>query len=431
MAVSVGEARRGATAASAPPRVRALANREYRGIAVAQITSECGDQIAAIALSYLVYGRSNNAFLAAATYAVTYVPLVLGGILLAPLVDRFPRRAVMLVCDAGRAVTITVLALLTLVNGLPIGVLIALVLLSSFFSPPFATARSSVLPDIFEGGPGYVRAVAIGRILQQVDQVFGFALGGIIVAAVSPRGALAIDAATFAASFLVIASHVRYRPGLGTGPRPSPRRMVAAVRPDLALVLESPVRRALMVLAASTLVFLIAPEALAVAYARQHGHGAVAAGVLTAAQPLGVALGAWLFIKFVPARLQGRWLLPLAACSALPLAATALVPPVWLASVLWMLSGLLQCFMVTTIAAYNIATERSLRGRANGLAAAAISVTQAVGFLAWGAVGTWRGAAAGVAWAGVAGLLIVSLVRYSWPHEEISGAWAKLDAAQN
>ena len=413
-----------------PARVSALANREYRGIALAQITSECGDQIAAIALSYLVYGRSNNAFFAAATYAVTYVPLILGGVLLAPLVDRFPRRSVMLLCDVCRAVAVGGLALLTLINGMPIGVLIAVVLLSSFFSPPFTSARSATIPDIFDAGPGYVRAVAIGRILQQVDQVFGFALGGIIVAAVSPRGALTIDAFTFIASFLVIASHVRYRPPALLDPQPGPRRMLANVVPDLRLVLSSPARRALMLLAASTLLFLIAPEALAVAYARQHGHGAVAAGVLTAAQPFGVALGAWLFIKFVPPRQQGRLLLPLASGGALCLAATALVPPLWLTCALWLVSGLLQCFMIATIATYNIATERELRGRANGLAAAAISVTQGLGFLLWGAVGTWRGAAAGVAWAGVAGLLILSLVRYVWPDEHIAAAWARLEAAQ-
>ena len=35
-----------------------------------------------------------------------------------------------------------------------------------------------MIPDIFENGPGYVAAVATGRILQQIDQVFAFAPGG-------------------------------------------------------------------------------------------------------------------------------------------------------------------------------------------------------------------------------------------------------------
>ena len=407
-----------------------MANREFRGIALAQVTSECGDQIAAIALSYLVYSRSNSPFLAASTYAVTYVPWVLGSILLSPLVDRLARRGVMVVCDLGRAVTIGVLALATKVHHMPIPVLIALVLISSCFSAPYSAARGAILPDIFDAGPGYVGAVAISRILQQVDSVFGFALGGLIVAAVSPSGALAIDSATFVASGLVTIAAVRPRPAVIVGGRPSLRSIFVDVRPNFALVLKNRTRRAMLVLAGAALLFLIAPEGLAVAYAREHGHGAVAAGLLTASQPLGIAVGAWLFIKYVPPRRQGQLLLPLAGAGAAVLAFTALVPPIWLACVLWGLAGVMQCFLVTTIAAYNVATDRTLRGRANGIASAVIALSQGLGFLIWGAVGEWRGAAAAVAWAGVAGLLIMSLVRFSWPYDDIETAWDNLDAAQ-
>lgn len=407
-----------------------MANREFRGIAVAQVTSECGDQIAAIALSYLVYTRSNSAFLAASTYAVTYVPWVFGSILLAPLVDRLARRAVMVVCDLGRAVTIGLLALATKVHHMPIPVLIALVLISSCFSAPYSAARAAILPDIFEIGPGYVGAVAISRILQQIDSVFGFALGGLIVAAVSPSGALAIDSGTFAVSCLVTLALVRERPAVLVGGRPNLRSLFVEIVPNFRLVLKSRTRRAMLLLSAAALLFLIAPEGLAVAYAREHGHGAVAAGLLTAAQPLGIAVGAWLFIKYVPARRQGQLLLPLAGTGAAVLTLTALVPPIWLACVIWGLAGVMQCFLVTTIAAYNVGTERTLRGRANGIASATIAVSQGLGFLIWGAVGEWRGAAAGVAWAGVTGLLIMSLVRFSWPYDDIEVAWDNLDAAQ-
>jgi len=407
-----------------------MANREFRGIAVAQVTSECGDQIAAIALSYLVYTRSNSPFLAASTYAVTYVPWVFGSILLAPLVDRLARRAVMVVCDLGRAVTIGLLALATKVHHMPIPVLIALVLISSCFSAPYSAARAAILPDIFEIGPGYVGAVAISRILQQIDSVFGFALGGLIVAAVSPSGALAIDSGTFALSCLVTIALVRERPAVLVDGRANLRSLFVDIVPNFRLVLKSRTRRAMLLLSAAALLFLIAPEGLAVAYAREHGHGAVAAGLLTASQPLGIAVGAWLFIRYVPARRQGQLLLPLAGTGAAVLTLTALVPPIWLACVIWGLAGVMQCFLVTTIAAYNVGTERTLRGRANGIASATIAVSQGLGFLIWGAVGEWRGAAAGVAWAGVAGLLIMSLVRYSWPYDDIEVAWDNLDAAQ-
>ncbi|HEY8729474.1 MAG TPA: hypothetical protein VIL94_07800, partial [Acidothermaceae bacterium] len=240
----------------------------------------------------------------------------------------------------------------------------------------------------------------------------------------------AIDAVTFIASFLITAREVRDRPAVLAGARPTVSSLAREIGPTVVVVLASRSRRALLWLSGGALLFLIAPESLAVAYAREHGHGAVAAGLLTAAQPLGIAVGAWVFINVVPARSQGRWLLPLAWGGAFVLTLTAFVPPIWLTFVLWTASGAMQCFLVATIAAYNMSTERSLRGRANGVAAAAIFIAQGLGFLVWGAIGTWRGAAAGVAWAGVIGLLIMGLVRFWWPTEEIAGAWRKLEAAQ-
>lgn len=432
VAVTVNEGRTGAgvIASSAQPRIRVIANREFRGLTLAQVTSECGDQIAAIAISLLVYSRSNSPLLAAATYAVTYVPWVLGSVLLSPLTDRYPRRLAMLVCDASRAVVVGVLALVSTIHGAPIAVLIGLVLVSSFFSPPFASARGAMLPDLFDNGPPYVRAVAIGRILQQADQVFGFALGGLVVAAVSPQGALGLDAASFALSFLLLVTHLRERPVADQGPPLRPIAMVRQVGPDLSMVLKHPARRVLLGFTAAALLFLIAPDGLAVAYSRQHGHGAVAAGILAAAQPSGVAIGAWLFIKFVPTGAQSRWLLPLASLGATMLVLTALVPPVWLVWLLWMASGLCQCFVVSMIAAYNVVTERAIRGRANGLAAAAIAVTQAIGFVVWGSVADFGGAAAGVAFAGILGLVVVAFARYRWPYDVIDDAWGRLADAQ-
>ncbi|MBX6372345.1 MAG: hypothetical protein IRZ02_08835, partial [Acidothermus sp.] len=67
MPVSVDEARR--TTPDGVPTRRSrwgvFANREFRGIALAQVTSECGDQIAGLAVAYFVYTRSSNAFLTA------------------------------------------------------------------------------------------------------------------------------------------------------------------------------------------------------------------------------------------------------------------------------------------------------------------------------------------------------------------------------
>jgi MFS family permease len=394
-------------------------SREYRGILFAQFTSECGDQIGAIAISLLVFARSNSPFLAASSYAVTFVPMILASIFLAPLVDRLPRRAVMISCDLGRAGLMAVLVVLASFKSVPIPLLLALVLISSFLSPPFASARTALIPDIVGSGPAYMRAMAKGRILQQFDVVLGFGLGGAIVAAVSPRGALIVDTGSFLLSALLTVSTVRGRPAAIPGPLPSLGSILADLAPGLRTVIGLPVRRALLLLGSLSVMFLIAPEALAVAYSHQHGGGAVGAGILSAAQPAGVALGAWLMVKYVPLRTQLRMLLPSAGICAVAIAATGLMPSLPVTVALWALSGLPMCFVVTTVGVYNSVTAPALRGRAIGLAMASIAVTQGLGFLIWGAIGSWQSAAAAVSWAGVFGIVMIGLLWSNWPHAAV------------
>src|SRR6185312_12878055 len=69
-------------------------------------------------------------------------------------------------------------------------------------------------------------------------------------------------------------------------------RMVAGVR----VVCRDRLLRSLLVLAWLP-VFLIAPEAIAPAYARALGGGATAAGLLMAAMPAGTVLGLWLYSR--------------------------------------------------------------------------------------------------------------------------------------
>ena len=69
---------------------------------LAQFLSVIGDQLARVALAVLVYDRTHSALLAAVTFVVSIVPAFIGGVTLAWLADRYPRRAVMIACDVIR-----------------------------------------------------------------------------------------------------------------------------------------------------------------------------------------------------------------------------------------------------------------------------------------------------------------------------------------
>src|SRR2546423_7006657 len=81
----------------------ALRGAEFRALWLAEALSVFGDQVARVALALLVYAQTDSAALTALTYALTFVPAVLGGFLLSGLADRYPRRSVIVVTDVLRA----------------------------------------------------------------------------------------------------------------------------------------------------------------------------------------------------------------------------------------------------------------------------------------------------------------------------------------
>lgn len=183
-----------------------FAVKEYRFLHTAKAQSDFGDYLARVALTFLVFGRSHSPALAAAAYGVTYFPWVLGP-LLAVLADRRPQRSVMIVCDLARAGLYAAVAL----PGLPTPAAIGLAFAAAGFSAPFDTSRSALMPEVLTGDR-YTLASGLSSTTTQLAQLLGFAVGGVIVLAVHPAGALLIDAATFAVSATLVTLGVRHRP---------------------------------------------------------------------------------------------------------------------------------------------------------------------------------------------------------------------------
>jgi MFS family permease len=120
---------------------------EFRWLWAALLGSVIGDQLARVALAILVFDRTGSAGLSALTYALTFLPDIVGGPLLSGLADRYPRRRVMVTCDAARAVLVALLA----IPGAPLWILCVLLVAVQLLSAPFQSARSAMLATIMTG----------------------------------------------------------------------------------------------------------------------------------------------------------------------------------------------------------------------------------------------------------------------------------------
>jgi MFS family permease len=105
----------------------------------------------------------------------------------------------------------------------------------------------------------------------------------------------------------------------------------------------------------------------------------------------------------------------LAVLSFLPLILTVVDPGVYVAAVLWFVSGMLQAYLVPIMVTVNLATPSQYRGRLNGLAGGGLGVATALGFLAAGALADLHSPQAAIAIAGVVGVVVVGLFSLVWP----------------
>lgn len=410
-----------------------LAVREFRALLAADLLSLLGDQLAAVAVGYLLYQRTGSPFLAAAGYAVTWLPALLGGPVLAALADRWPSRPVLVGTDLGRAGLVALAAL----PGLPPAAVAGLVLGAAMLGPPHETTRSAVQLQVLPG-PRYAIGSALRNTAHQASLLFGLTLGGAVVLLVGPSGALLLDAGTFLASAALLRFGLAARPGpssadRGCGdPRPNVRAdLLAGYR----VVVSSPALAWPLTLGAVAAGAGVVPEALAPAYAA----GLTAAdpgswlpggrlpaepvlvGLLMAAGAAGNVLGGLLLPRFAPD--GGRRLVwPLAVAGMLPLVAVAAGPGLGLTLLLLALAGAAGAFQVTAQAMFAAAAPEPLRGRVFGLAMAVIAGVQALAAALAGALAELVEPPLVIAAAGVAGGVFLLCLRPLSPESGVRRA---------
>jgi MFS family permease len=398
-----------------------LRNHEFSALLAAQVISGLGDQIARIALALLVLDRTGSASASAATFAVSYLPLLFGGTILGPLADRFPRRTVMAAADAVRVIIVLVLAVLS-GGSAPILILILLLFLAELFTPLFDAAWAATMPDILPDGREYLAGSGLLRTLHLLQQVAGLAVGALIVAVLGVQGSLIVNAASFAVSLILILGFVKRRP-VPARDEDSPG-LIEEFRTGVDDLFSDPVRRMLTAVGWGSVIAMIVPMAVALPYALQVAGQAELGGLLMAATVGGSALGA-LVVSRRPPQQQIELILPLCTAACIPLLAAAFVPALPLAMVLWALSGAATGFLVPLIGTIALLTAPELRGRVMAFAGAGYNGLVAVTYLLAGFMADATEPSVAVTVAGVVGLLLVALARVLWPTRAIRRAVAE------
>ncbi|MCO7219773.1 MFS transporter [Klenkia sp. PcliD-1-E] len=383
---------------------------EFRPLFGSYVLATVGDFLARLALTVLVYQRTGSPLLSALTFAISYLPWVVGGPLLAALADRLPRKQVMVVSDLARAALVALMA----VPGMPLPALLVLLLLVSLGSPPYEAARSALTADVLTDDR-YAVATSLTGVVQQLAQMVGFLLGGVLVTAVSPSVGLLVTATTFAAAGLWLALGLQARPAPDRGDEAA-STLWGDVLAGLRLVLTTPRLLAIVGLLWVGVLVTNAHEGIGPALSDQLVGSQALVGVLLAAHPTGAVVGGVVVGRFCPPTLRERLITPLVLVSVAALAAAGLAARVLdgdaaaaAVVVLMAVSGFGNAWAIPLNVAFVQAVPAAVRGRAFGVAIAGMSAVQGLGALVAGAAATALVPTDVVALLGLVGIPLVAV----------------------
>lgn len=300
-----------------------LRNRMFRRMWTARAISFIGDGIAITALILHVESANGTGTAVGALLLAQALPHLVGPIAGA-VADRTDQRRLMIGCDLGRMVVFSVAA--WLLPALP-GLLV-LIGTASVLDTVFAPAGRSAVPVLVDEEDLLSANAWLGTALN-MQVAIGPLLGGLFVATLGVRGALAADAASFLLSAAVLLGVPKLPPHTARSERSS---FLADTREGLAYVRRHAVARAVVVTLFLGVAFAGVDNVALVFLSRNVlGAGPVGFGVIAGAFGIGMLVASIALSggrsRSPRALFIGGWTLTAAGTLS-----TGLSPQVWLAA---------------------------------------------------------------------------------------------------
>lgn len=372
-----------------------------------QILSASGTITQGVAISWLVLRLTHSAIDLGLMSSCTFLPMILAGPWSGVLVDRMDRRHVLIVTQSLFIFLALLLATITITNVVRVWMLFPLAFATGLVGAPDNTARQVYVTELVtrERLPS---AISLYEVILNASRVVGPAAGGAMLATAGVAACCFLNAASYVAPLLVLASA---RAARATTRRQSDMssRQPGQFRAGLRYAWDNPpIRISLLMAAASGMLFNLTVGVPLMATRVFHagpggyglmmsvfGIGAIGGALLAAA---GSTQPSWRSVR-VLAALTGLAVLGAAMASPFGLELAGLAVTGWLS--IW--------FIARANTVVQLATVPQMRGRVMGLWTMALPGSLLLTGPLVGAVATTLGARAGFGLAGAALLLTAAL----------------------
>lgn len=255
----------------------------YLALLGADIGSTLGSQISLVAIPWLVLTTTGSAAAMGVVAATEMVPYLLSSMLLTPLADRLGLRTTSVICDLGSALAVAGIAAFRH-SGL--AWLLVLVALAGAQRGVGDRVKHVLLrPAGQAAGYSAIRMTSTYEGLSRLAALLGAPLGGLLIAWFGARGAVWLDAASFAGCALVVAAVVVTAPADPAVRQPAAEPYLVALRGGFRYLRQDRVLFAMVSVVFALNVFATAATAVFIpVWARD---------VLHSPEALGLALGAY------------------------------------------------------------------------------------------------------------------------------------------
>jgi MFS family permease len=179
-------------------------NRDFRLLWIAQVVSELGDWLYAVAVYSLLLQLTGKAESVGIAVVLQLLPQVLAAPTAGVLNDRLRRRAIMITADIARI--FIVLGMMMVTSADRIWLVWVLLFLETVMWALFEPGRTAIIPALVRSKDQLLVANALSSSTWAINLALGSGLGGLVLWKFGRTSVFLLNAASFAASALLLAA---------------------------------------------------------------------------------------------------------------------------------------------------------------------------------------------------------------------------------
>jgi MFS family permease len=272
-------------------RLPALESKDYRLWFVGQSISLIGTWLQNTGQAWLVLKLTNSPFKLGLLTSIQFLPSLIFSVFIGPVIDRFPKRSILLLTQILYALAAAALAVVAFGGHAQYWQVLVISAFTGIISAVDWPTRQAFVSEQVNDKSAVVNALALNSTIFNIARVVGPGIGGLLIAAVGIPWTFALNAVSFVA---VIISLLFMRAGR-TPSRSGKANYVQEVREGIQYIAKNQVIMSLLIIAGVISLFLLNFNILIPSFAKltlglradgygglmsAMGVGALAAGVL-------------------------------------------------------------------------------------------------------------------------------------------------------